>query len=126
MKNILIYVCTILGMILFAAVGEITSYSLFQVPTPTGFGPKDLLLLFPIKILFAFVFVVMFQLSRGSKLANNGLLYGFLWFLGFSVPQEVGFWLVFKYEAVTAYAGLSSGLVVFLIWGWLVKKIKLP
>jgi len=120
------YVWTILGFVLLAAVGEIASYRLFEVPAPIGFGLKELVLLFPIKILFTFVFILMFRLSRGSKLAESGTLYGFLWFLGFSVPQEVGFWLVFKYEIVNAYAGFSSGLVVFLIWGWMVKKIKLP
>jgi hypothetical protein len=126
MKNIIIYVWTILGFVILSTVVEMTSYTLFQVPTPAGFGAKDLVLMFPTKILLAFIFIFMFRLSTGSKLAENGPLYGLLWFLGFSVPQEVGFWLVFKYEVVTAYAGLLSGLVTFPIWGWIVKKIKLP
>ncbi|MBN1796397.1 MAG: hypothetical protein JW804_06975 [Sedimentisphaerales bacterium] len=126
-KNITIYVCTTLGLVILSTMAEMTSYNLvFQVPTPEGFGSKDLVFLFLIKILFDFIFILMFRLSAGSKLAENGPLYGLLWFLGFSVPQEVGFWLVFKYEVITAYAGLLSGLVSFPIKGWIVQKIKLP
>lgn len=120
------YIWTIFGFVVLSTMIEMTSYTLLQVPTPAGFGYRDLALLFPTKILFAFIFIFMFRLSAGSKLAENGLVYGFLWFLGFSVPQEVGFWLVYKYEAVTAYAGLLSGLVTFPIWGWIVGKTKLP
>ena len=126
MKNIIIYVLTTLGFAILSAVVEMTSYTLLQVPVPAGFGPKDLVLMFPSKILLAFIFIFMFRLSAGSKLAENGRLYGLLWFLGFSVPAEVGMWLVFKYGAVTFYAGLLSGLLTFLSWGWIVKKIKLP
>jgi hypothetical protein len=127
MKNIMIYVWTILGFVILDTAIEMTSYALvFQVPTPAGFSSTELVLLFLIKILFDLIFVLMFRFSRGSKLAENGPLYGVLWFLGFSVPQEVGFWLVFKYEVVTAYAGLLSGLVTFPTKGWIVKRIKLP
>lgn len=126
MKNIIIYVWTIPGFVILSAVVEMTSYTLFQVPAPAGFGPKDLVLMFPPRILLAFIFIFMFRLSAGSKLAENGPLYGLLWFLGFSIPGEVGFWLVFKYEVITFYAGLLSGLLTFLSWGWIVKKIKLP
>ncbi|MGA2324533.1 MAG: hypothetical protein ABSG22_11890 [Sedimentisphaerales bacterium] len=126
MKNIIIYVLTTLGFAILSAVVEMTSYTLLQVPVPAGFGPKDLVLMFPSKILLAFIFIIMFRLSTGSKLAENGRLYGLLWFLGFSVPAEVGMWLVFKYGVVTFYAGLLSGLLTFLSWGWIVKKIKLP
>ncbi|MGA2914894.1 MAG: hypothetical protein ABSE89_02595 [Sedimentisphaerales bacterium] len=126
MKNIIIYVWIILGFVILSTVVEMTSYTLLQVPTPAGFGPKDLVLMFPSKILLAFIFIFIFRLSTGSKLAENGPLYGLLWFLGFSIPSEVGFWLVFKYEVNTAYAGLLSGLLTFLSWGWIVKKIKLP
>jgi len=126
MKNILIYVWTTLGLVILSTVAEMTSYTLLRAPAPAGFGTKELVILFLLKVLFDFIFILMFRLSRGSKLAENGALYGFLWFLGFSFPNEVGFWLVFKYEAVTAYAGLLSGLVSFPIKGWIVKKIKLP
>ena len=126
MKKILIYVLTIMGFVILSTVIEMTSYTLLRVPTPPGFSTKDLALIFPTKILFAFVFVIVFRLSYGSKLSENGIFYGILWFLGFSIPQEVGFWAVYKYEIVSAYAGLLSGFVTFPIWGWLVKKIKLP
>lgn len=126
MKNIMIYVWAILGLVILSTVAEMTSYPLFQAPAPTGLGTKELVLLFLLKILFDSDFLLMFRLSRGSKLAENGPLYGLLWFLGFSVPAEVGFWLVFKYEVVIAYAGLVSGLVTFPTKGWIVKKIRLP
>ena len=126
MKNIIIYVWTILGFVILGTVVEMTSYALLKVPTPAGFGPKDLVLMFPSNILRVFIFIFMFRLSTGSKLAENGPLYGLLWFLGFSIPGEVGMWLVFKYEAITFYAGLLTGLLSFLSWGWIVKKIKLP
>jgi hypothetical protein len=125
-KNILIYFWTTLGLVILSTVAEMTSYTLFRAPAPAGFGLKELIILFLLKILFDFIFIIMFRLSRGSQLAENGPLYGFLWFLGFSVPAEVGFWLVFKYEVAIAYAGLLSGLVSFPIKGWIVKKIKLP
>ncbi|MGD0572688.1 MAG: hypothetical protein ABSB11_06670 [Sedimentisphaerales bacterium] len=126
MKNIIIYVWTILGFVILSTVVEMTSYTLLQVPVPAGFGPKDLVLMFPTRFLLAFIFIFMFRLSTGSKLAENGPLYGLLWFLGFSVPAEVGMWLVFKYGVITLYAGLLSGLLTFLSCGWIVKKIKLP
>ncbi len=126
MKNIIIYVLTTLGFVILCTVVEIMSYTLFRVPTPAGFEPKDLVLLLPPKILLAFIFIFMFRLAAGSKLAENGPLYGLLWFLGFSVFSEVGMWVVFKYEVTTFYAGLLSGLLTFLSWGWIVKKIKLP
>ena len=125
-KKYTIYVLTILGFVILSTVVEMMSYTLLRAPAPEGFGPIDLVLMFPTKILLAFIFIFMFRLSAGSKLSENGPLYGLLWFLGFSVPSEVGFWLVFKYEVVTFYAGLISGLVTFPIWGWIVKKIKLP
>jgi hypothetical protein len=121
-----LYVLTTLGFVILCTVVEMMSYTLFRVPTPAGFGPKDLVLLFPPKILLAFIFIFMFRLAAGSKLAENGLLYGLLWFLGFSVFSEFGMWVVFKYEVTTFYAGLLSGLLTFLSWGWIVKKIKLP
>ena len=126
MKNTMIYVWTILGLVILSTVAEMTSYPLFRAPAPAGFGTKEVVILFLLKILFDSDFILMFRLSRGSKLAENGPLYGLLWFLGFSVPSEVGFWLVFKYKVAIAYAGLLSGLVTFPLKGWIVKKIKLP
>jgi len=126
MKNVMIYIWTLIGLVILSTVAEMTVYPLFGAPAPAGFGMKELVILFLLKLLFDFIFILMFRLSRGSKLAENGPLYGFLWFLGFSVPNEVGFWLVLKYEIVIAYAGLLSGLVTFPIKGWIVKKIKLP
>lgn len=126
MRKIMKYAGTILGFVILSAVVEVTCYTLFEVPAPAGFSTIDLVLMFPTKMLLAFIFIFMFRLSSGSKLAENGLLYGLLWFLGFSVPSEVGFWLVFKYGAVSFYAGTLAGLVTFPIWGWIVKKIKLP
>jgi hypothetical protein len=126
MKNSMIYVWTLLGLVLLSTAAEMTSYPLFGAPAPAGFGAKEVAALFLVKILFDFVFILMFRLARGSRLAENGPLYRFLWFLGFSVPSEIGYWLVFKYEVVIAYAGLASGLVSFPIKGWIVKKVKLP
>ncbi|OGB99971.1 hypothetical protein A2V82_09720 [candidate division KSB1 bacterium RBG_16_48_16] len=126
MKNTMIYVWTILGLVILSTVAEMTSYPLFRAPAPAGFGTKEVVILFLLKILFDSDFILMFRLSRGSKLAENGPLYGLLWFLGFSVPSEVGFWLVFKYKVAIVYAGLLSGLVTFPLKGWIVKKIKLP
>lgn len=34
--------------------------------------------------------------------------------------------VVFKYEVTTFYAGLLSGLLTFLSWGWIVKKLNCP
>lgn len=127
MKNVIVYIRTILVFVFLDIVVEMACYALvFHVPAPPGFGFTELILQFLIKILFDSVFVLMFRLAAGSRLARNGVLYGLLWFLAFSVPQEIGFWLVFKYEVVTAYAGLLSGLVTFPTKGWIVKRIKLP
>jgi len=126
MKNTMIYVWTILGLVILSTVAEMTSYPLFRAPAPAGFGTKEVVILFLLKILFDSDFILMFRLSRGSKLAENGPLYGLLWFLGFSVPSEVGFWLVFKYKVGIVYAGLLFCLVTFPLKGWIVKKIKLP
>jgi hypothetical protein len=115
-----------MGLVVLSIIIEMTIYTLLKVPAPAGLSSRDLILLFPIKVLFDSIFVFMFRLSAGSKLAENGLLYGFLWFLGFSVPQEIGFWLVYKYAVITAYAGLLSGLLTFPLWGLVLKKIKLP
>jgi hypothetical protein len=64
----------------------------------------------PTSILGGFIFVLMFLLAKGSKLGLSGLLYGFLWFLGFSIVSEVGFWIALKYSPIMMVAGIISGL----------------
>jgi hypothetical protein len=64
----------------------------------------------PTSILGGFIFVLIFFLAKGSKLGQSGLLYGFLWFLGFSVVSEVGFWIALKYSPIMMIAGITSGL----------------
>ncbi len=61
--------------------------------------------------------------DRGSKLGQNGLLYGVLWFLGFSVVSEVGFWIVLKYSPVMMIAGITSGLC-HIISGLIVERLS--
>jgi len=108
-------------------VSPIVVYGLFMrflglVP-PSGFGWADLLIMIPTMVLGAFVFVLIFVLAKGSKLGRNGLLYGFLWFLGFSVVSEVGFWIALKYSSVTMIAGVTSGLC-HLVNGIIVEKLN--
>lgn len=94
----------------------------FGLVPPAGFGRADLFIMIPINILGAFVFVLIFYLAKGSKIGRNGLLYGFLWFLGFSVVGEVGFWIVLKYSAIMMIAGVASGLG-YLINGVIVERL---
>jgi len=82
----------------------------FGLVPPTGFRPLDLVFMIPTSFLGGFIFVLIFFLAKGSKLGQNGLLYGFLWFLGFSVVSEVGFWIALKYSPVMMIAGITSGL----------------
>jgi len=82
----------------------------FGLVPPTGFRPLDLVFMIPTSILGGFIFVLIFFLAKGSKLGQNGLLYGLLWFLGFSVVSEVGFWIALKYSPVMMIAGITSGL----------------
>jgi hypothetical protein len=82
----------------------------FGLVPPTGFRSLDLLFMIPTSILGAFIFVLMFFLAKGSKLGQSGLLYGLLWFLGYSVVSEVGFWIALKYSPVMMIAGVTSGL----------------
>src|SRR3972149_687302 len=86
----------------------------FQLVPPTGFGAMDLLILIPSTLLGGFVFVLIFFLAQGSKLGQNGLLYGLLWLLGFSVVCEVGFWVVFQYSPIMMAAGVASGVCYFI------------
>ncbi|MHC4641147.1 MAG: hypothetical protein ACYS32_05835 [Planctomycetota bacterium] len=95
----------------------------FGLVPPAGFGWGDLFIMIPTTILGGFVFVLIFYLAKGSKIGRNGLLYGFLWFLGFSVVGEVGFWIVLKYSAVMMIAGVASGLC-HLINGVIVERLS--
>ena len=89
----------------------------FGLVPPTGFRTLDLLFMIPTSILGGFIFVLIFFLAKGSKLGQSGLLYGLLWFLGFSVVSEVGFWIALKYSPIMMIAGITSGL------GHLVNRI---
>ena len=95
----------------------------FGLEPPASFGPVDLLIMTPTMILGAFVFVLIFFLAKGSRIGQNGLLYGFLWFLGFSVVSEVGFWIALKYSPVMMIAGITSGLC-HLINGVIIQKLS--
>ena len=89
-------------------------YGLFMkflgLAPPVGFRTLDLVFMIPTSILGGFIFVLIFFLAKGSKLARSGLLYGLLWFLGYSVVSEVGFWIALKYSPVMMIAGITSGL----------------
>jgi len=82
----------------------------FGLVPPTGFRTLDLVFMIPTSFLGGFIFVLMFFLAKGSKLGQSGLLYGCLWFLGFSVVSEVGFWIALKYRPIMMIAGITSGL----------------
>ena len=106
-------VCVLVVSVIWV-VFPIPVYGLFErffglVP-PAGFRTLDLVFMIPTSILGGLVFVLIFSLARGSKLARSGLLYGLLWFLGFSVVGEVGFWIALKYSPVMMVAGITSGL----------------
>ena len=51
------------------------------------------------------------------------MLYGVLWFLGFSIVSEVGFWLALKYSPIMMIAGITSGLGL-LINGVIVGRLS--
>jgi hypothetical protein len=95
----------------------------FALVPPTDLGWVDLFIMIPTNILGGFVFVLIFFLAKGSKLGQNGLLYGVLWFLGFSVVSEVGFWIVLKYSPVMMIAGITSGLC-HIINGLIVERLS--
>ncbi len=82
----------------------------FGLVPPTGFRTLDLVFMIPTSILGGFIFVLIFFLAKGSKLGQSGLLYGTLWFLGYGVVSEVGFWIALKYSPVMMIAGITSGL----------------
>ncbi len=95
----------------------------FGLVPPAGFRRADLFIMIPINILGGFVFVLIFYLAKGSKIGRNGLLYGFLWFLGFSVVSEVGFWIALKYSTIMMIAGVACGLG-HLINGVIVERLS--
>jgi len=82
----------------------------FGLVPPTSFRSLDLVFMIPTSILGGFIFVLIFFLAKGSKLGECGLLYGLLWFLGYSVVSEVGFWIALKYSPIMMIAGITSGL----------------
>ena len=94
----------------------------FGLVPPADFGLMDLLLMIPTTILGGFVFVLIFFLAKGSRIGASGLLYGFLWLLGFSVVSEVGFWLVYKFSPIIMIAGITSGLC-HVINGLIVERL---
>jgi len=95
----------------------------FALVPPTELGWVDLFVMIPTTILGGFVFVLIFFLAKGSKLGQKGLLYGVLWFLGFSVVSEVGFWIVLKYSPIMMVAGITSGLC-HIINGLIVERLS--
>ena len=95
---------------------------LFGLVPPSGFEWADLFIMIPTTVLGGFVFVLIFYLARGSIIGQNGLLYGFLWFLGFSVVSEVGFWIALKYSPAMMIAGITSGLC-HLVNGVVVERL---
>lgn len=94
----------------------------FGLVPPADFGLTDLLVMIPTTILGGFVFVLIFFLAKGSRIGGSGLLYGFLWLLGFSVVGEVGFWLVLKFSPIMMIAGITSGLC-HIINGLIVERL---
>ena len=90
---------------------------------PSEFTSKDLIILIPIAFLHGFAFVLLFFLSKGSAIVRNGLLYGFLWWLGSGVVAEVGFWNVFKFPTIIMVAGVTANLT-HLINGIIVEKLN--
>lgn len=120
------FACVLIVSVIFF-IFPIPVYGLFMrffglVP-PTGFRPLDLVFMIPTSFLGGFIFVLIFFLAKGSKLGQNGLLYGFLWFLGFSVVGEVGFWIALKYSPIMMIAGITSGLG-YLINGIIVERLS--
>ena len=121
------FVASVLIVSAISFVFPIMVYGLFMrffalVP-PTDLNWLDLFAMIPTTLLGGLVFVLIFFLAKGSKIGQNGLLYGVLWFLGFSVVSEVGFWLVLKYSPIMMIAGITSGLGL-LINGVIVGRLS--
>ena len=62
------------------------------------------------------------RLSRFLYFSYHGLR---LWFLGFSIVSEVGFWIAFKFSPMIMIAGITSGLN-HLINGRILEKLPNP
>ncbi|MHC4519866.1 MAG: hypothetical protein ACYTAS_14855 [Planctomycetota bacterium] len=90
---------------------------------PSEFTAEDLIISIPIAFLHGFAFVLLFFLCRGSTIARNGLLYGFLWWLGYGVVSEVGFWNALKFPTIMMVAGVTANLTL-LVNGIVVEKIS--
>jgi len=121
------FIASVLIISVISFVFPIIVYGLFMrffalVP-PTDLNWLDLFAMIPTTILGGFVFVLIFFLAKGSKLGQSGLLYGVLWFLGFSIVSEVGFWLALKYSPIMMIAGITSGLGL-LINGVIVGRLS--
>lgn len=121
------FIASVLIISVISFVFPIMVYGLFMrffalVP-PTDLNWLDLFAMIPTTILGGFVFVLIFFLAKGSKIGQNGLLYGVLWFLGFSVVSEVGFWLALKFSPIMMIAGITSGLCL-LINGVIVGRLS--
>ena len=121
------FIASVLIISVISFVFPIIVYGLFMrffglVP-PTDLNWLDLFAMIPTTILGGFVFVLIFFLAKGSKLGQSGLLYGVLWFLGFSIVSEVGFWLALKYSLIMMIAGITSGLGL-LINGVIVGRLS--
>ena len=121
------FIASVLIVSAISFVFPIIVYGLFMrffglVP-PTDLSWLDLFAMIPTTILGGFVFVLIFFLAKGSKIGQNGLLYGVLWFLGFSVVSEVGFWLALKFSPIMMIAGITSGLGL-LINGVIVGRLS--
>lgn len=122
MKNMILKgLSLIFVFIIVATVIEIIAYTIVKAPPPEGFGWRDLGLMIPTKILWAGVFIGMFKLAESSKLGSNPILYGFLWWMGASIPAEVGFWMVFKYPPSIMLGGILAGLEL-IVWGAILRK----
>jgi len=121
------FIASVLIISVISFVFPIIVYGLFMrffglVP-PTDLNWLDLFAMIPTTILGGFIFVLIFFLAKGSKLGQNGLLYGVLWFFGFSVVGEVGFWLALKFSPIMMIAGITSGLGL-LINGVIVGRLS--
>jgi hypothetical protein len=121
------FIASVLIISVISFVFPIIVYGLFMrffglVP-PADLNWLDLFAMIPTTLLGGFVFVLIFFLAKGSKIGQNGLLYGVLWFLGFSVVSEVGFWLALKYSPIMMIAGITSGLGL-LINGVIVGRLS--
>ena len=124
MKRFIISVTTVsIIWFIFPAIIYALFVEFCGLTVPSEFTLKDLIISIPIAFLHGFAFVLLFLLSKGSKIARNGLLYGFLWWLGFGVVSEVGFWNVLNFPIIMMIVGLIANLAL-LINGVIVEKLN--